>query len=96
MSKEYNLIDQNPESNVQRKVGITGDSNLVSVEFDGYNNLSTCDSVEFGEGQRTVVGFEVWQGELRCLVWGDINQEEPTHIINLDDALVTRREDEDE
>ena len=89
------LVDQHPEYKTRRKIGITEDNNLVSVEFEGYNNCGTCDSAEFGKGQRTIVGFEVWEGELRCLVWADINQEDPTHIINLDGARVDRRKEED-
>jgi len=85
------LVDQHPEYKTRHKIGITEDNNLVSVEFDGYNNCSTCDSAEFGVGHRTIVGFEVWEGELRCLVWADINKEDPTHVICLDGAKVTAR-----
>ena len=93
---EIVLADQHPDYDTERKIGITEDNNLVSVEFEGYNNCGTCDSAEFGKGHRTIVGFEVWEGELRCLVWADINQEDPTHIINLDGAQDAKREDEDE
>ena len=90
------LLDQHSDYETRRKVGVTEDNNLVSVEFENYNNCGTCDSAEFGEGQRTIVGFEVWEGELRCLIWADINQEDPTHIINLDGAKVTNRKETNE
>lgn len=96
LHESISLVDQHPEYKTQRKIGITKDNNLVSVEFEGHNNFGTCDSAEFGKGQRTIVGFEVWEGELRCLIWADINQEDPTHIINLDGAQVSKREGEDD
>ena len=37
--------------------------------------------------------LEVHEGRLRLLVWGDINQEDPTHIIDLEDARDDRRRD---
>ena len=90
-NESISLIDQNPEYKTKRKIGITGDSNLVSVEVDGHNNCVTCDNAEFGKGHRAIVSFEVWEGELRCLVWADINQEDPTHVISLDGAKVSCR-----
>ena len=30
--------------------------------------------------------IEAWDGELRVIVWGDINQEDLTHIISLEGA----------
>tara|TARA_R110000751_G_scaffold1985_15_gene7666 strand:- start:4315 stop:4926 length:612 start_codon:yes stop_codon:yes gene_type:complete len=89
------LLDQHSDYETRRKVGVTEDNNLVSVEFEHYNNCGTCDSAEFGEGQRTIVGFEVWEGELRCLIWADINREDPTHVINLDGAQVTERKEDE-
>ncbi len=90
------LVDQHPEYNTRRKVAVTESNSFVFVEFAGYNTCGTCDSVEFGKGDRSIVGFEVWEGELRCLVWADINQEDPTHIINLDGAKVTNRKETNE
>lgn len=89
------LVDQHPEYNTRRKVAVTESNSFVFVEFAGYNICEMCDSVEFGKGDRSIVGFEVWEGELRCLIWADINQEDPTHIINLDGAAVGRRKEED-
>lgn len=89
------LVDQHPEYNTRCKAAVTESNSFVFVEFAGYNTCGTCDSVEFGKGDRSIVGFEVWEGELRCLVWADINQEDPTHIINLDGAHVDKRKEED-
>ncbi len=89
------LTDQHPEYNTRRKAAVTESNSFLFVEFAGYNTCGTCDSVKFGKGDRSIVGFEVWEGELRCLVWADINQEDPTHIINLDGAGVDRRKEED-
>ncbi len=85
------LPDQHPDISGQRKIAITEDNSLLSVEFEGYNNCGTCDSEKFGKGSQTIVSFEVWEDELRCLIWADINQEDPTHIISLDGAKITKR-----
>lgn len=85
------LYDQHPDFISQREIAITEDNSLLSVEFEGYNNCGTCDSVKFGKGHRTIISFEVWEDELRCLIWADINQEDPTHTISLEGAKVTKR-----
>jgi len=90
------LTDQHPEYSTRRKAAVTESNSFLFVEFACYNTCSTCDSVEFGKGDRSIVGFEVWEGELRCLVWADINQEDPTHLINLDGAKVTNRKETNE
>jgi len=35
--------------------------------------------------------LELYQGEYRLYVWGDINDEEPTHVISLEGARETKR-----
>ncbi len=89
------LVDQSPRHTTRRKVAVTDSNSILFVEFKDYNACCTCDSVEFGLGHRAIIGIEVWEGELRCMVWADINQEDPTHIINLDDARVDRRREEE-
>jgi len=45
------------------------------------------------DGYGCPIKVEVWQGELRVIVWGDINQEDPTHIISLEGAKEDKRKD---
>ena len=35
--------------------------------------------------------LEVHEGRLRLIVWADINDEEPTHVIDLEDSREDRR-----
>lgn len=35
--------------------------------------------------------LELYEGELRLIVWSDINQQEPTHVISLEGAREARR-----
>jgi hypothetical protein len=37
--------------------------------------------------------LEVYRGELRLIVWSDINHQEPTHVISLEAAREDRRND---
>jgi hypothetical protein len=41
-----------------------------------------------------VAYLEQYNGELRLLVWADINQEDPTHVISLEGAHESKRRDE--
>ena len=42
------------------------------------------------EGHGTPVFIELYKGELRVIVWADINQEDPTHIIPLGGFIRSR------
>jgi len=47
-------------------------------------------------GQGRPVMLEVWDGEIRLIVWADINSDDPTHIIPLTKAAETNRQDSDD
>jgi len=48
------------------------------------------------EGCGHPVVIEFYKGELRLLVWSDINSEDPTHTISLEGAREDAREDCDD
>jgi hypothetical protein len=58
----------------QRKIPIrvSAECNVLDICIKGYGNC--------------VVTLEIWNGQLRLIVWADRNSEEPTHIINLEGA----------
>lgn len=58
----------------------------VYIRPDGYGDACSHD----GEG--SPVMLEVWEGELRVVIWGDINKEDPTHIISLEGAREEKRQ----
>lgn len=43
-------------------------------------------------GHGAPIYLELYEGELRLLVWSDINSEEPTHVISLEGAKENRRD----
>lgn len=65
---------------------------LISSELHGV--CCTEDSAPISSGQRPVIVVERWEGDLRVLVWGDINQEDPTHTISLEGALISNRKED--
>ena len=61
------------------------DADSVSVGVEG------CGLMEMDSGFDRVVYVEIWEGVPRVLIWGDINNPDPTHIIDLSQALETNR-----
>ena len=60
---------------------------MISIGFDTYGDCGTA------EGYGRPVAIELYDGELRVLVWSDVNYEDPTHIISLAGAKeASRRE----
>lgn len=57
----------------------------VSLSFEGYGDHTSAD----GYGQPVHVEF--FRGSPRVIVWADINQEDPTNIIELDNAAEDKR-----
>jgi len=88
------LHDQNPE--VDTKVGVSAVlyGNSIQIEAERFNNKNMDDDRHLGDGYRAVAILEVWEGELRLIVWADINQEDPTHTIDLSGAKVSARKPE--
>lgn len=70
---------------VRVKVGKYG----IYIHADGYGEKTAPD----GKGEPILI--ELHQGSLKVYVWGDINEEDPTHIINMDDARESNRNGEE-
>lgn len=85
------LADNDPEHDTKIPVALSVDQNFIQFEAEGYNACGAADEQPIGEGNRSFVAFEVYEGRLRLLVWADINQEDPTHTIDLEEARVSNR-----
>ena len=59
----------------------------INIRPQGYGDTGS----EPGFG--APIYLEVYRGELRLIVWSDINHEEPTHVISLEAAREERRND---
>jgi len=71
------------ERSLKVKVQLRG--NGIFVMPKGYGDCASQD------GHGTPVMIEYYEGDLRVLVWSDINQEDPTYILSLDKALESKR-----
>lgn len=81
------LIDVLRQSHEQ-KVGVHVTNEAVYLFAEGYGDAGSAD----GHGSPVII--ENHCGELRVIVWGDINSQEPTHVIGLDGARESQRSDE--
>ena len=77
------LNDTNGKGATTVEVVVEKDNLGVILKPQG---TSVCGAVDCGP-----VLLELHEGKLRLLVWADIRQEEPTHIIDLDGAIDTGR-----
>jgi len=68
------------------KVRVDVENGTLYLYPEGYGDAST----EDGEGCPVMI--ERWNGELRVVVWSDINKEDPTHIISLEGARESLRD----
>lgn len=71
---------------VHQRIRLAASRHGISLLAEGYGDYSS----ENGSG--APVHLELYQGELRLLVWADINAEEPTHIIPLGGAQENHRQ----
>lgn len=61
----------------------------VKAEFDGVGRLLV--SIEgYGDEGRPVI-IDLFNDKLQVVVWADINNEDPTHVIDLKGALESER-----
>ncbi|MAG25945.1 hypothetical protein CMI47_10240 [Candidatus Pacearchaeota archaeon] len=86
----YTTIKEVSDGNRALNVSVTPvvDYRGVLVCPDGYGDFSSAD----GEGEPILL--EICEGKLRLVIWGDINKEDPTHIIDLEGAREDKRKDE--
>jgi hypothetical protein len=57
----------------------------IALHFNGYSDCCSTDS------NGTPIYIEKYEGNLRAIIYADINQEEPTHVVSLDGAKVSER-----
>lgn len=74
------------DGDVELPVHITAMSHGIIVTADGHGDLASPD----GDGYPIFISHN--NGKLLLYVWADINQEDPTHVIELDGALETARQ----
>ncbi len=68
------------------RVRIKKTSNSIDIVPDGYGDFGSED------GQGVPILLEIYEGELRLIVWNDINSEDPM-IINMEGAKETNRKE---
>ena len=71
----------------KKDVDITIVGGRLLINIDGYGDKLTCD----GDGEPVML--ELNDGELRVVIWGDINKENPTEIISLEGSKESKRKD---
>lgn len=89
-SVSLTLMDADHDHDACLPIRLAGSPHGVSLFALGYGDRTSAD------GHGTPVFIELLRGELRLLVWSDINAEEPTHIISLGGAREDRRRPDDE
>ena len=57
----------------------------VGIQVEGYGDKYSND----GEGFPILI--EYYEGKLRLVVWSDINKDDPTHIIDMENAKESNR-----
>ena len=80
------LADPEPVENSQPiPFMVEADDRNIVIGFDGYGDANS------SYGYSRPLHVEYYEGKLRLLVWSDINQEEPTHVIDMCGALESNR-----
>ena len=79
------LIDADSDYPTKLPIRITISPNGVSVYAEGYGDGGSA------EGHGTPVFLELYRGELRAIIWANINSEDPTYIIPLNGARESNR-----
>ena len=70
---------------ISTKIQLSPGDNLIMIGADGYGENTS----EDGDGSPIVIEYH--EGQFRVLVWSNINEEEPTHVISLEDARESNR-----
>ena len=79
------LMDADHGHDATLSIRLAGSPHGVSLFAEDYGDKGTM------PGHGTPVFIELYRGELRVIVWADINEEDPTHVIPLGGAREDRR-----
>jgi hypothetical protein len=74
------LKDVGPDHRGSLPVRVVANESAISIFPEGYGDFGSA------EGHGCPVFLELHQGRLRLVVFADIGQEDPTHIIDLEGA----------
>jgi hypothetical protein len=74
------LPEYDGKGEMRCKVSLT--SSELSIQPEGTGTF---------EGDFAPILLEFWEGKVRLLVWADINDQDPTHVIELPGALEAAR-----
>jgi NifB/MoaA-like Fe-S oxidoreductase len=77
---DFTLTDQSEEDHPPCKVTVEEKNGVLFIRPEGYGDFCS------PEGEGIPVILERYEGQLRLVVWSDINEEDSTHIIELEDA----------
>lgn len=80
----YDMFGDNNTKNI--KVNIVNEVGVIYIRPEGTGDF-------YSETEGFPITLEIYEGVLRLLVYADINQELPTHIIPLEKALASNRAD---
>ena len=82
MNMDFALRDVSDDhtETVSGSVKVEKDGLALLIGVQGYGEMTAED------GQAHPILLERFHGKLRLIVWGDINEENPTHIIDLEPA----------
>lgn len=69
------------------KVTIKANRNGIEICPEGYGDMTTED------GHGAPIFLEFYDGKLVLRAWADINQEDPTHQIDMEEARESNRKD---
>lgn len=86
------LIDQDPDDSKAKpplNVKVHNEGSRILVQPEGYGDHCSQD----GEGAPILI--ESIRGKLRIVAWADINKEDPTDTVGMEEARESNRADED-
>ena len=80
MSLDFKLVDQGDGGTEVAGTVIATDMGTLIVRLDGYGDACS------GEGHGFPIMVEVLNGEVRVVLWSEINQHDPTHVVPMEGA----------
>lgn len=92
----YDEFDEKPSRRRKRTLGEISKRSLpVKVELRP-NGISICPKgygdATSQDGYGSPILIEFWGGELRVVLWSNINEEDPTHTISMERARESNRQ----